>query len=255
MFRTIRPHPALATWVDAFWASAPERLSTNRILPDTCADIIFNAGQHTFNACPEKMRIAPGNAFVAGTMTRFQDLVHRPQCIMIGIRFLPGGLNAFTRLPLQEITDDMVLLRDVTTKWEAKLAPVLSSGKSMEEKIQYIEHFLLQHLPSANVIHQRINATITHIRSTAGTAPIDDLAAMACMSRRHYERCFLQHTGVSPKMFSRTVRFLAVRQQLKQGRHQTLLELALDNGFYDHSHLTREFTAFAGYTPQSLVIS
>ncbi|PSL49198.1 AraC-like DNA-binding protein [Chitinophaga niastensis] len=249
MFQTIQPHPLLAAYVDAYWVSAPEHFAQYRILPDTCADIIFNIGEDIVHAGDGAIIIAPHTAFVVGTMTTFRDASLTANTRMLGIRFQPGGLKAFMGHPLHLFTDQHLLLAEVSATWHTTLQNLLAKAKTLAGKIKCLEIFLLQQLPSGNVTGKQIQHTISLIKQSKGNIAVATLAAQVFMSNRNYERCFLQQVGVSPKTFARIVRFIAIKQQLKAGSNGLLLSLALDNGFYDHAHFTREFSAFSGYSP------
>jgi AraC-like DNA-binding protein len=54
---------------------------------------------------------------------------------------------------------------------------------------------------------------------------------------------------MSPKRYSRVLRFGVALRELQRGVSPNLAQLALDCGYCDQSHLNREFQAFAGITP------
>jgi AraC-like DNA-binding protein len=248
MYTVIRPHHLLAEYVDAYWVSAATRLSRQRILPDTCADIIFNISEDVITTANGDF-IPPHTAFVVGTMTTFRDTLMPANTRMLGIRFHPGGLNAFTGLPLQLITDKHLSLKEIVAAWHTLLEPLLAKENTVSAKIDCLEKFLLQRLPVQNMNVSKIRHSISLIQQSQGKMSVATLAASAFMSHRNFERYFLQTVGVSPKKFSRIVRFMEIKQQLKTHADAHLLSLALDNGFYDHAHLTREFREFSGESP------
>lgn len=248
MYKVIPPHPLLAGYVDAYWVSSVTQHSQQRILPDTCADIIFNISEDNIAVASGEL-IAPSTAFVVGTMTIFKNSMMSANTRMLGIRFRPAGLNAFTGLPLQLITDGWLSLKEITAGWQDMLEPLLTKANSLSAKINCLEKFLLQRLPAANINLQKIQHSVLLIQQSQGKVSLASLAGSAFMSTRNFERCFLQTVGVSPKTFTRIVRFMEIKQQLKSQPYSHLLSLALDNGFYDHAHLTREFRAFSGESP------
>lgn len=248
MYKEFRPHPLLTSYVDAYWTAGGTQFMQQRILPDTCADIIFNISEDAITADGE-ISLLPGHAFVVGTMTTFQDTAFNAGTWLLGVRFKPVGLSAFTGLPLQLITDDQAPLCDVASGWHVALEPLLLKAMGVTAKVKCLESFLLQRLPAVNIISSKIQNSIALIKQTNGDIATNALAAQAYMSPRNFERHFLRVTGVSPKTFSRIVRFIHLKQQLEKLPNPHLLSLALDNGFYDHAHLTREFKTFAGESP------
>ena len=69
-------------------------------------------------------------------------------------------------------------------------------------------------------------------------------------SRRHVTECFRRQLGITPKAYARLLRFghaTALLMETAPGR--SLADVATEAGYYDQSHLTRDFTALAGPTP------
>jgi AraC-like DNA-binding protein len=74
-------------------------------------------------------------------------------------------------------------------------------------------------------------------------------AETACLSPRQFERNFIRRIGVSPKLFSRIVRFEQVLKLKKEAVDKSWIATALDCGYTDTSHLFREFKEFADFPP------
>jgi len=70
------------------------------------------------------------------------------------------------------------------------------------------------------------------------------------ITQRHVTAHFRRQLGVAPKAYARLLRFdhaSALLGGLSPGR--TLADVAMEAGYYDQSHLTRDFVALAGMTP------
>ncbi len=67
--------------------------------------------------------------------------------------------------------------------------------------------------------------------------------------RRHLERLFINKVGIGPKRLLRLRRFQAAARALGEPGRGGLAEIALETGYSDQPHLTREFREFAGITP------
>ncbi|HEY0778385.1 MAG TPA: helix-turn-helix domain-containing protein, partial [Gemmatirosa sp.] len=80
-------------------------------------------------------------------------------------------------------------------------------------------------------------------------APVHRAAAASGRTVRHLERQFRALAGVTPKAYARRARFERVRDRLWVDPHTGLSALAVDCGYADQAHLTREFRAFAGAPP------
>ena len=76
---------------------------------------------------------------------------------------------------------------------------------------------------------------------------LDELSAVAGISKFHLVRQFAKQTGLSPHAFQVHVRIERARMLLQQGFSPA--EIAMLVGFADQSHLTRHFKRIWGITP------
>jgi AraC family transcriptional regulator len=84
----------------------------------------------------------------------------------------------------------------------------------------------------------------------ANNFSINELAAMAKVSRGHFALSFRQVTGFSPHQYLLRVRLSYARKLIAQGNPVlSLAEIAAVSGFFDQSHLDRVFQRFFGTTP------
>jgi AraC-like DNA-binding protein len=191
----------------------------HRILPDGCADFVFD--------------LTDGEAMAVGTMTRPLVLDGAISPNFLGVRFRPGCAAAFLRIPLAEITDARVTLRDV---WR-------DAPETID--VATLENALLRRLvPDRDA---RVDAAISRIATT--NARIDDIARDIGISRQHLARQFQHHVGVSPKTFARVMRFRRLLASLPERVDVDWAEVAVGHGYYDQSHLIDEFRELAGTTP------
>jgi AraC-like DNA-binding protein len=83
--------------------------------------------------------------------------------------------------------------------------------------------------------------------SSGGGVPIAALAEEVGWSPRHLTNRFHAEVGLRPKEAARVVRFDRVRRNISPGVR--LAKVAADAGYFDQSHLVRDFHAFAGCSP------
>jgi AraC-like DNA-binding protein len=84
-------------------------------------------------------------------------------------------------------------------------------------------------------------------------ARVDELGAALGVSERQLRRRFADAVGYGPKTLARILRFQ--RFLTLAGDGGELARLALQAGYADQAHLTRETRRLAGRTPLDLLVS
>lgn len=79
---------------------------------------------------------------------------------------------------------------------------------------------------------------------------VPDLAAIAGFSVRQFERKFQEVFHTTPRAYLLKVRILGAAELLSN-TSQSITEIALETGFYDHSSFTRQFRRHMQLTPQA----
>jgi len=98
----------------------------------------------------------------------------------------------------------------------------------------------------------RFDALLEHIRShLAERHTVEDLAARACMSPRHFARAFHDETGVTPAKAVERLRVEAARSALDAGA-PSVQRVATDCGFGDAERMRRSFVRLLGLPPSAL---
>ncbi len=98
----------------------------------------------------------------------------------------------------------------------------------------------------------RFGALLDHVRShLRDDHRIDDLAARACMSPRHFARCFRDETGTTPAHAVERLRVEAARAAL-EGGSPSVQRVAQDCGFGSTERMRRSFQRLLGRAPASV---
>lgn len=182
--------------------------------------------------------ISPTGSLIGGAQSQACDL-HLP-CAgsYFGIRFYPGALRHFFDLSLDEISNQFVDHQYFPCRRFAELHEKIYRCDSFRDRAKVCERWLLTHLkPQAATSFDRALA-LTY--QSMGTIKVGSLAASVGWSGRHLNRLFRQHTGLDAKTFAQTVRIQAVCERLHKSPGSSL-EIALELGFFDQSHLANDF--------------
>ncbi len=248
MYKEYKPHPYLCQYIETYWVADGFVLDTevHRILPDGCVDIIFALNS---TSAP---RMLPCIPYIVGTMTTFSEIVYHGEIRMLGIRFKPAGITSFIRTPINEFTDISVDTLSFDTILGKKFYDQIQDIQLLEDILHHIDTYLLEQLPYLYIQDRRIEYAVSQIEQSNGNISISDLASKSCMSKRQLERRFISDIGVSPKTYSKIIKFKNAYRFLRLFPQSTLFDVAIDCGYYDHSHLIRDFKRFSGSLPSAL---
>ena len=97
------------------------------------------------------------------------------------------------------------------------------------------------------------NWAVSRISSSKGSIRVGQLAEESTLSRRQFERRFVERIGVSPKSLAQIVKFQHVLQSMKNV--ERLTHLAYDAEYYDQSHFIKDFRKRSGATPKQIQAS
>ncbi|MBZ2187071.1 MAG: helix-turn-helix domain-containing protein [Bryobacter sp.] len=231
----IRPSPQLASYIECFWISRSLRPAPGqRILPDGCVDIVFSTRKSN-----------PVGLNVVGLMTRPLTRNFEATEEFFGVRFRPGAASAF--IPdAPGLTDRIEPLESFWGSTARTLRDRLANASAPQQMAEMFES-----LANPRWSMDGISLAVTHL-ATPG-APPSRLSDMAGQSERSFRRGCLARVGVPPKLLARILRFRNASDRIRQssaGRAQpNWAEFAAACGYYDQSHMIREFHEFAGCTP------
>jgi AraC-like DNA-binding protein len=240
IYNQFDPHPALSNYIDAYWTVTGERdgLKAERILPDGCVDIIFNLGAD-FKTDNGNLLMENEKVYLVGTMTRLKEANLSRDSKLLGIRFKPGAFSFFYKFcSLHEV-------RDITVEFDRVLSPDLK--KAVQYPIEYFNHFLLNRFSSPRHLLLPI---VNDIQNHKGQLDVKTLADRHYTTVRQLERSFKQQIGASPKELISLIRYQFVHSAIENNTtNRSLLDIAFEYGYYDHSHLTNEFKRYTGIAP------
>jgi AraC-like DNA-binding protein len=241
-YQEFAPSPRFSAHIECFWLhSSVELVPCFRVLPDGCADIIF-----------ERPGGTRGRGLIAvGTMTRAQSFPLRARQFTLGVRFHPGMASRFLLVAGPEILDGFIALDDAWGAARARrLAEQLAESSSPREAIARIEASLGE-APALDPVEN----ALAWLVENRGQVPVEELADSASLSPRQFRRVCLERTGVTPKRLARVLRFRQALAHTGQGRTADWAQVALDCGYYDQAHLINEFREFSGLAPGEFAAS
>lgn len=122
-------------------------------------------------------------------------------------------------------------------------------AESDAEMISHAESLLFSALPDRDPVAEQAARIVALIMSDSSLRRVDQLASACGLSVRGLQRMFGDYVGVSPKWVMRRARLHEAASRADGGEPVDWAALALDLGYADQAHLTRDFTATIGVPP------
>jgi AraC-like DNA-binding protein len=229
MYREYAPPPQLRDSLACLWTRVvPASGASTRVMPDACSDLIWRAGH---------------GAFVAGPDTGAWLTSAPAGSVIVGARFRPGAGGAALGLPLSELRNQRVDLGELHPRLAEQLDPELSRDAALQRLIAVASK--LAQTPDP--------AIYAAVRTLADPrARVDTLADELGFSERQLRRRFHAAVGYGPKTLQRVLRFRRFLAHAQAGGD--LARAALDAGYADQAHLTRDCARLSGLTPSRLAL-
>ncbi len=184
---------------------------------------------------------------ISGPMTRQKQYPYIQNAQYFGIRFTPHVGSLFTNFLLSELKDSSENIKqlldiDLTT-FAHQLNDLDSQSAQMALMNKTVNKRRFHDVLSSNphVLHA-IHLANQH----NGNMTVTEIASVIGISRRHLERLFTTHVGLSPKSFCKILRIQSVLKSLDTNPSRPLARLAVDSGFTDQAHLARDFKSIMG---------
>lgn len=199
---------------------------------------------------------APGDndrfgSFAAGLYAGPVIIESRGGAACVQVNFTPLGARRFFGLPLSELTDRMVDLRDTLGQEGVSLRERLGNAPGWSARFDLAEVFVAERVSRLPGVRAEIAWAYGHILGSGGRTRIAALAGEIGWSRKHLAAEFTDAVGLGPKTLSRIVRF---NRALRLSATQDWADIAADCGYADQAHLAREFRQMAGHAPTALAV-
>lgn len=161
-----------------------------------------------------------------------------------GLLELVGRLRSQGTGPQGQVAADPVQELEIEVALQGVVARAFAEFSNLREPL----------LRSTNrIAHRKIARVLEHIRaqgeaSNPTALSLDELAAIADLSKFHFLRQFTQAVGMTPGAYLRTLRLCHAARKLRRSK-ASILEIALGVGFADHPSFSRAFARHMGMTP------
>jgi len=245
------PAPPLSDFIENLWLLSDAPLHERElIIPSGTLELVINLHQDEFriyeSVHTEEHRRYSG-ALVSGAYQRPFVIDTREHASVIGVHFKPGGAFPFFRESAGRLADAHVDLDTLFGASARELRERLCASKTPAQRFGILEIALISRLLRPPKRHGAVQVGLACLMR--GGTSVANVAARVELSHRRFIQVFTAEVGMTPKLFARVRRFQRVVALAKQDPSPDWGHLALACGYFDQSHLVRDFVTFSGLSP------
>jgi AraC-like DNA-binding protein len=199
-------------------------------------------------------RVRSLRAFVAGNQSRatLTELSGHQHGVQVE---LPAAAARALLGEVGRLNNAVVPIEEALGRRGARLVEQLGDAATWEDRFTLLdEAFGTLALSDDGGISPEVSWLRRQLLATGGQARVEPLMDETGWSRRLITGRFRAQLGLPPKTYARILRFQRAVGLLRGvGDGRTLADVAIECGYYDQSHLTRDFVALAGCAPTGLM--
>ena len=250
-YREYDPNAGAAFFCEAFWthqtdAGAAVAGGAHRVLPDPALSVAYWA-QRDATGRPRR-----GGVVLIGPKTRPQLFPLVPGLEMAAVRLKLEWVAPVMGIDPGGIDNQIVDLSSVRSNLTDCLEERLSHTRSALEALPILARTILDTRISPLAPPPAATAALEIVRRSAGRVPCHRVAGTLGISMRHLRRQVHDSAGVSPKTYARVLRLAGAMRLADRSRRPDWVDVALQSGYCDQSHLIRECLDLGAAPPSQL---
>jgi AraC-like DNA-binding protein len=190
-------------------------------------------------------------SFLSGLLTKAVKIGNAGifKCIMAYLT--PLGAYHLFEIPQSEYINTFISPEWFAKGWNHMVEEVCHQTSDLK-KIQIIERFFTTRLAASNEKPNKYDAIAKYIHMQKGHIKMDDLIRNFSITSRTLDRNFFTIVGLPPKSYANLIRLELAYQALMFRQQLSIQDVVYLLGYYDQSHLSREFASYADISPAEL---
>ncbi len=170
---------------------------------------------------------------------------------VVGCTLKPYFFHLITKIPIDLINNSIIDLHNCFGCRGDALKERLQNAADIQDMIYILNHFYIDlcifknNIGASSLIHYAQNQIIKE----KGSVRIDKLGELSNVNLKTLERKFKIQIGMTPKMYSRLLRFNHAISLHNSNPGMDWSDISYCCGYYDQNHLIKEFKHFAGAPP------
>ncbi len=212
-------------------------------LPDGCVDLIYRLKRDVAG------NIDSAALLIAGPTDRSATFFPTAGEEFIGVRFAPGWGGLALNVSPIELLGTFTGAGSLTPRL-ALLEECLFACKTPRQATSLLRDTVEGWTNETTAKLGMLNA-VRMLRICGGKIRVEQAAQHLGISPRSFRREVKELVGLSPKALTRIFRFRRTLDAINERKGLSLGVMALQAGYTDQAHMTREFQRLGGFTPKS----
>lgn len=248
----------LKKYIEYFWylSSGKKDISIPDpvLYPESRFDVVLSFASPTVWKTKSNQLVKIDGSFLLSGMRREPFVIDCTGKVeYLAIRFYADGLFPFINDSLNEINKaHSVELEDLGGKFWKYITEKTAESPGISERIEILEKELVKVLSLSNSSSSWVvNGALNKIQESSNPANLKEVVKDFGIYPKRLERDFKKYIGITPKLYNRIVRFNNVIEHVNKHTTKTHWAVTAQTfGYFDQSHMIKEFTSFLGMPPE-----
>ncbi len=214
-----------------------------KLMADGFANLIFQYNS-AFRNMDDQSNSFP-SVILHGHSSQVYHVTASDKFGVCGIALFPYAIPRLFNVPASEVVNT-VADGSLFLPGCVGLVEKITRSKNDKERAGLFTKFILENVECAKPGSDMVEIAVRQIVKNHGIISIEKLAKKLDVSRRQFERKFLDSIGLTPKFYSRIIRF----ESTLLYPSTSITDIALSHGYADQAHFIREFREFSGMSPK-----
>ena len=239
-YQQFQPIEAFRPLVDAYWINRPDAAPFDRVLPDGCIDLVFRGGA------------GDARLFSSALVERPIFLTGRNSAWFVGVRFRPAMARAILDVEPVDCRDRDIPVGVFDARFRL-LEEELQECASPEQALAILKRAIDTRLAQGGhrVAPARVREALRLLARGGDDGHVRGVARALGIAERSLHRDLKRWSGLGPKSMARILRMQRAMKAIRAGQ-MPLADLALQMGYADQAHMTRELKILTGFTPAEI---
>jgi AraC-like DNA-binding protein len=254
--RFSKPTFPLSKYVESIYAYIGSSNDIARkLIPDGKTDLMLNFSSNLYFFDEKKKKQEITKSLIQGIRREPLTFIFGKNINIIGVRFLPLGFSKLLNIPDKELQykNKPVYAKDVMGNLLSEIEEKIFEESDADKKILIIENWLLELFNERKPSDILITGAVQAITQRKGTISVKEVCDNSGGIYKKIQRTFHDYLGISPKLYSRMVRFESIHNELRTLKEVDWMSIVSKYNFYDQSHLIKEFKFFSGTSPEEFL--